>query len=175
MSPPGGPKSEYRSAQHEGTPARVRPATRSDEATVLAFDFGTRRIGVAVGNTLLRVARPLTTIAADANAARFSGIAALIGQWQPDLLVVGRPMHADGAEHEMTARAERFARQLAGRFGLRVARVDERYTSVGADSVLAAAGVRESDRKAARDEVAAQLILQSWFDAPPADDAHVTA
>ena len=170
MSPPGRPKGEYRSAQHEGTPASVGPRAWSDEATVLAFDFGTRRIGVAMGNTLLRVARPLTTIADEANAARFAAAAALIGEWQPGLLVVGRPVHADGAEHEMTARAERFARQLEGRFGLRVVRVDERFTSVGADSVLAAAGVRASDRKAARDEVAAQLILQSWFDAPPAEN-----
>ena len=137
---------------------------------MLAFDFGTRRIGVAMGNTLLRIARPLTTIADEANATRFAAVAALIAEWQPALLVVGRPVHADGSEHAMTARAERFARQLEGRFGMRVARVDERYTSVGADSALAASGVRAGDRKAARDEVAAQLILQSWFDAPLADD-----
>ncbi len=166
----GRPEREYRSAQHEGSPACVRPAAASGEATVLAFDFGTRRIGVAVGNALLRVARPLTTIADEANAARFAAVAALIGEWQPGLLVVGRPLHADGAEHAMTARAERFARQLEGRFGLRVARVDERFTSVGAEDALAAAGVRAGARKAARDEVAAQLILQSWFDAPTADD-----
>ena len=138
---------------------------------MLAFDFGTRRIGVAVGNTLLRVARPLTTIVAEANAARFAAVAALIGEWQPELLVVGHPVHADGAEHALTARAERFARQLEGRFSLQVERVDERYTSVGAEDALAAAGVRAGARKAARDEVAAQLILQSWFDAPPADEA----
>ena len=100
---------------------------------MLAFDFGTRRIGVAVGNTLIRVAHPLTTIAGEANAARFAAIAALIDEWRPDLLVVGRPVHADGSEHEMTARAERFARQLRSRFGLDVAHVDERFTSVGAD------------------------------------------
>ncbi len=131
---------------------------------MLAFDFGTRRIGVAVGNSLLRVARPLTTIAAEANAARFAAVAALIGEWQPDLLVVGHPVHADGAEHALTARAERFARQLEGRFGLPVAHVDERFTSVAAEDALAAAGFRAGARKAARDEVAAQLILQSWFD-----------
>ena len=142
----------------------------SDGATVLAFDFGTRRIGVAVGNTLLRVARPLTTIAVEANAARFAAVATLISEWQPDLLVVGHPVHADGAEHALTARAERFARQLEGRFSLQVERVDERYTSVGAEDALAAAGVRARARKAARDEVAAQLILQSWFDQPAADD-----
>jgi len=119
-----------------------------------------------VGNTVLRVARRLTTIAAEANAARFQALAALIDEWQPELLVVGRPVHADGAPHEMTARAERFARQLEGRFGIEVARVDERYTTEEAESTLAAAGVRAGDRKAVRDEVAAQLILQAWFDDP---------
>jgi putative Holliday junction resolvase len=171
MSATGRPEGEYRSAQHEGTPACVEPAASSGEATVLAFDFGTRRIGVAIGNTLLRVARPLTTIADGVNAARFAAVAALIGEWQPALLVVGRPVHADGVEHEMTARADRFARQLEGRFGLRVARVDERFTTIGADSALAAAGIRASGRKAARDEVAAQLILQSWFDDPMRNDS----
>ena len=131
---------------------------------MLGFDFGTRRIGVAVGNTLIRVAHPLTTIAEEANAARFAAIASLIDEWRPDLLVVGRPVHADGSEHAMTARAERFARQLRSRFGLDVAHVDERFTSVGADSALADAGVHGRNRKALRDAAAAQLILQSWFD-----------
>ena len=107
---------------------------------MLAFDFGTRRIGVALGNTLLRVARPLTTIAVEANAARFAAVAALIGEWQPELLVVGHPVHADGAEHALTARAERFARQLEGRFGVQVALVDERFTSVAAEDTLAERG-----------------------------------
>ena len=137
---------------------------------MLAFDFGTRRIGVAVGNTLLRVARPLTTITGASNAARFAAVGALIDQWQPGLLVVGRPVHADGVEHEMTARAERFARQLEGRFAARVVRVDERFTSVGAEGALVAAGVRARERKAARDAVAAQLILQAWFDDPVRSD-----
>jgi putative Holliday junction resolvase len=119
-----------------------------------------------VGNTLLRVARPLTTIAASANAPRFEAVAALIREWQPDLLVVGRPVHADGLPHEMTARAERFARQLEGRFGLDVMRVDERYTTEAAESALVEAGVRPTHRKTARDEVAARLILQAWFDDP---------
>ena len=149
-----------------------RPDAASHEATVLAFDFGTRRIGVAVGNTLLRVARPLTTIAAGATAARFAAVAALIDEWQPNVLVVGVPVHADGVPHEMTARAERFARQLEGRFALQVARVDERYTTEDAEATLAAAGIRAAGRKAARDEVAAQLILQSWFDEPARNDPH---
>lgn len=142
----------------------MNPAAPAVTETVLAFDFGTRRIGVAVGNTLLRVARPLRTIATEGNAARFAAIAALIAEWQPGLLVVGRPVHADGVPHEMTARAERFARQLEGRFGLPVARMDERFTTVDADAALVAAGVRGARRKAARDAAAAQRILQSWFD-----------
>ncbi|MEO8303589.1 MAG: Holliday junction resolvase RuvX [Betaproteobacteria bacterium] len=150
----------------------MAPTTRAGESTVLAFDFGTRRIGVALGNALTRVARPLTTVAGEANAARFAAIASLIDEWQPDLLVVGRPVHADGSEHEMTARAERFARQLEGRFALPVARVDERFTTVGADAALAEAGVRGPDRKAARDAVAAQFILQSWFDDDQRKDLH---
>ena len=140
------------------------PTARTGEATVLAFDFGTRRIGVALGNSVTRVARPLTTIDREASAARFEAIASLIDQWQPDVLIVGRPLHADGSEHEMTARAERFARQLSGRFGLEVTCVDERFTTLAADSELAGAGVHGRERKAARDAVAAQLILQSWFD-----------
>jgi putative Holliday junction resolvase len=150
----------------------VKPAARADTGTVLAFDYGTRRVGVAVGNTLVRVAHPLTTIDSEANAARFAAIASLIGEWQPAMLVVGRPVHADGRAHDMTARAERFARQLEGRYGLPVARVDERYTSVDAEAALAAAGVRATERKAVRDQAAAQRILQSWFDDERHDDAH---
>ena len=139
-------------------------ATAADTHTVLAFDFGTRRIGVAVGNSITGVARPLTTIASDANAVRFAAIETLIDEWRPGMLVVGQPVHDDGTPHEMTARALRFARQLEGRFGLKVVCVDERYTTEGADAVLTAAGVPTRERKAVRDGVAAQLILQSWFD-----------
>lgn len=139
--------------------------------TVLAFDFGTRRIGVALGNTLTRVAHPLHTIDAEANAARFAAIAALIAEWQPCLLVVGRPTHSDGAEHGMTARAERFARQLEGRFALPVRRCDERYTTLAAEAALADGGVRAAARREVRDAVAAQLILQSFFDTPIATES----
>jgi len=148
----------------------VAPSARTGEATVLAFDFGTRRIGVALGNALTRIARPLTMIDREASAARFEAIASLIDEWRPDILIVGRPLHADGSEHEMTARAERFARQLSGRFGLQVTCVDERYTTLAADAELAGAGVRGRRRKAARDAVAAQLILQSWFDETGRED-----
>jgi putative Holliday junction resolvase len=132
--------------------------------TILAFDFGTRKIGVAVGNTLVRVAHPLTTIRGEARSSRFEAIGALVAQWQPQALVVGRPVHADGTAHEVTAQADRFARSLEGRFGLPVMRVDERYTTEVADLELRAAGLPSEARIESRDAVAAQLILQSWLD-----------
>ncbi|MCC9646940.1 Holliday junction resolvase RuvX [Rubrivivax sp. JA1029] len=110
----------------------------------LAFDFGVRRVGVAVGNTLLAQARPLKTVAAEGDA-RFEAIARLIDEWQPDALVVGVPFHPDGAEHDNTRRARRFARQLHGRFRLPVHEVDERYTTVDALAV----GARDADAAAA--------------------------
>ncbi|MEK9720397.1 MAG: Holliday junction resolvase RuvX [Quisquiliibacterium sp.] len=100
---------------------------------LLAFDFGTRRTGVALGNTLTGSARALEVIVEDRTDRRFARIAALIQDWEPQRLVVGRPCHPDGSAHEMTARCERFARQLQGRFGLPVSLVDERYSSVAAD------------------------------------------
>ena len=142
----------------------MTPDRQASPETVLAFDFGTRRTGVAVGNTLTRAARPLTTIAAGDDAARFTAVAALVAQWQPQRFVVGIPLHADGAEHATTARARRFAQQLGERFGLPVEAADERHTTHAARAALADAGVRGRDARAARDEVAAQLILQGWLD-----------
>jgi len=132
-------------------------------ATVLAFDFGTQKIGVAVGNTLIRRAQPLVTIAADSNAAALAEIAALIEEWQPQALVVGLPTHADGAPHAMTAKARRFARALADRFGLPVTEIDERWTTEIAQSQLNRERRGRAGR-AHRDEIAAQLILQAYFD-----------
>ena len=97
----------------------------------LAFDFGTKRVGVASGNTLTRTATPLRTVAAEGDS-RFTALGALIAEWQPDALVVGVPFHPDGAAHDNTARARRFARQLHGRFKLPVHEVDERYTTTEA-------------------------------------------
>jgi len=141
-------------------------AATSPDATVLAFDFGTRRIGVAMGNTLTRMAHPLVTIDDERNDERFAAIAALVAEWQPGTLVVGLPTHADGTEHDMTQRAQRFARQLEGRFRLPVALVDERWTTEAAQSMQDDAGTTGRKGRAARDSVAAQLILQSWFDEP---------
>lgn len=101
--------------------------------TYLAFDFGLKRVGVASGNTLTGTAHPLRTVAATGNA-RFAAIARLVDEWQPDALVVGVPFHPDGAEHENTLRARRFARQLHGRLRLDVHEVDERYTTTEAHS-----------------------------------------
>jgi putative Holliday junction resolvase len=97
----------------------------------LAFDFGTKRVGVATGNALTRQAQPLRTVTA-AGDARFDAIGALIQEWQPSALVVGVPFHPDGAAHDNTERARRFARQLHGRFRLPVHEVDERYTTTEA-------------------------------------------
>ncbi len=112
--------------------------------TFLAFDFGLKRTGVATGNSLLRQATPLTTVAAEGDA-RFAPIAKLIAEWQPDALVVGIPVHPDGAPHDNTRRAQRFARQLHGRFGLAVHEVDERYSTTEA----AAGGARDLDAASA--------------------------
>ncbi len=112
--------------------------------TFLALDFGLKRTGFAVGNRLLRTAQPQGTIAAEGDA-RFVKIAVQLKEWQPDALVVGVPFHPDGAAHENTARARRFARQLQGRFKLPVFEVDERYTTTEARSD----GARDADAAAA--------------------------
>jgi putative Holliday junction resolvase len=145
-----------------------RPSARPPAAqggTVLAFDFGLKRIGVAVGETLLKRASALTTIEAEANEARFAAIARLIEEWRPTQLVVGLPLSLDGAEHELTARCRRFANQLHGRFGLPVVLSDERLTSAAAESELREAGLDWRARKARIDALAAQHILQDYFDA----------
>ena len=127
-------------------------SSRTTTCSFLAFDFGTHRVGVATGNTLTRTATPLRTLDAGGEA-RFDAIATLIREWQPTALVVGVPWHPDGAAHDNTRRARRFARQLAGRFGLPVHEVDERYSTVEARS----AG--ESDLDAA----SAAIILQQFL------------
>jgi putative Holliday junction resolvase len=131
---------------------------------VLAFDFGTRRIGVAVGDTGTGLAHPLATITTEREEERLRSIGALVAEWRPTLLVVGLPTHADGVPHAMTERARRFARLLERHFGLAVELSDERYTTQGAKDALREAGARGRERKNARDSVAAQLILQDYLD-----------
>ena len=119
----------------------------------LAFDYGLKRTGVASGNRLLGHGTPLTTVTAEGDA-RFVRIAALIREWQPDALVVGIPFHPDGAAHDNTRRAQRFSRQLQGRFGLPVFEVDERYST----TEVLAAGARDADA------AAAALLLTQYLD-----------
>lgn len=121
---------------------------------VFGFDFGVKRIGIAMGNTLTGQAQPLSVIKAIDNATRFKVIGELIEQWKPALLVVGEPRHPDGAEHEMTQRSRRFANQLHGRFNLPVELVDERYSSA----------VIPARRGEIIDAKAAAIILQQYFD-----------
>ena len=132
--------------------------------SVLAFDFGLKRIGVAVGDWENHLAHPLETLSGEGKDARFVRIAALIQEWRPTQLVCGLPFSMDGTEHDLTRRARRFANQLNGRFGLMVTLVDERLTSFDADLRLREAGVKGSARKGLDDAVAAQQILQDYFD-----------
>ena len=132
--------------------------------TVLAFDFGLMRIGVAVGDVTIGVAHPLQTIHGESNEQKFGAIAVLIQEWQPGALVVGIPLHLDGTEHDMTLRCRKFSRQLEGRFDLPVVLVDERLTSEAASQDLRAMGIGGRKQKAMLDQVAAQLILQTYLD-----------
>jgi putative Holliday junction resolvase len=120
--------------------------------TFLAFDFGSKRVGVATGSRFTGSAEPLKSIHVEGEA-RFDAIARLVKEWEPEGLVIGVPFHPDGAEHEVTQRARRFGRQLKGRFRLPIFEVDERYTSVEAESQ----GARDVD------SAAAALILEQFF------------
>lgn len=138
------------------------------QGTLLAFDFGTKRIGIAIGNTLLRRANPLTTITEEKTEARFAAIAALLAEWQPGALIVGLPSNDDGTPHELTALCRRFANRLKGRFKLPTILLDERYTSLAASAQLDAEGIHGRNQKALLDQYAAQQILQAYFDEPAA-------
>jgi putative holliday junction resolvase len=141
------------------------------DGTVLAFDFGEKRIGVATGETLLGNAHPLTVIHAESNDERFAAIGKLVDEWRPVQLVVGLPTHADGTPHEMTRLATRFGERLQRRFKLPVGFADERMTSLDAETRLRETGRNSKRAKPLVDAVAAQLILQTWFESPH----HVTS
>jgi len=132
--------------------------------TLLAFDFGERYVGVAVGDTEVGMAHPLVTIDARGAAERFRAVAALIAEWRPTRLVVGLPLSLEGEAHELTRKAQRFARQLGGRFGLPVTLQDERLSSVEAESRLRAIGLGGRRHKDLTHPVAAQVILQAYLD-----------
>lgn len=149
----------------KSTPHSLHLTSHAKTATVLAFDFGEKRVGAAVGDATVGIAHPLATIAAADKHRRFAAIGALIAEWQPARLVVGLPAHLDGTEHELSRLARKFAYELGVRFGLPVELADERLTSAAAESDLIEAGVATRKRKGLVDRVAAQRILQAYLDA----------
>ena len=138
----------------EGTDLKASMSGSNISGTILAFDFGLKRIGVAVGNTITQQAQALSIISAASNDAKFLVVEKLIREWDPVLCVVGYPLHPDGNEHEMSVRCKRFANQLHGRYGVAVTLVDERYTSA----------MFNAKRGEHIDDQAAALILQQYFD-----------
>lgn len=136
--------------------------------TILAFDYGTRRIGVAVGQTLTGTARALTTLQnLNHNKPDWSAIEKLMQEWQPQLCVVGMPWNMDGEEQTMTARATRFANQLHGRFGVAIDTMDERLSSYEAEQILAEKHSHRGYNAGDVDSTAAELILTSWLQSHP--------
>ncbi len=131
---------------------------------MLAFDYGERRIGVAVGEIQLGIAHPLETIDAAASEPRFARIAALIEEWRPVLLVVGLPLALDGTEHRLSELARKFSQRLHGRFGLEVRLVDERLSSVEAQRAAHDGGLDGREAKKHLDSLAAKLILETFFE-----------
>lgn len=133
--------------------------------SVIGFDFGMARIGVAVGELETGLASPLAVISEESNQARFAAIASLLDEWRPVALVIGIPRHIDGTEHAMTVRCRRFANQLRGRFALPVMEIDERLSSAAAEGELASAGIGDwRARKRVIDAAAARIILQDYLD-----------
>jgi len=134
-----------------------------DRKTVLAFDFGLRRIGVAVGQNLTKTAKPLALLKAQDGAPKWPEVKQLISDWQPQLLVVGLPVHMDGSEQELTRLARRFGNRLNGRFHLPVEWVDERLTSYEAELMLEESSAAHANDKIGVDSLSATLILAQYF------------
>jgi len=158
-------------AAKDGMQAADRPARAQDAGTVLAFDFGLKRIGVAVGDAALRIAHPLAAIEFDDNARRHATIDALVAEWRPVLFVIGAPVRDDGSEHPLAPALRRFARRLDTRHALPVEWVDETLTSWEAERTLAHSRARRQRTRSDVDRMAACIILTSWF----ARQAAVTA
>ena len=135
--------------------------------TALAFDYGRKRIGIATGQELTATTRALATVNVINNKPNWEKIEQLIAEWQPDILIIGLPLNMDGTEQEMSQAARRFSNQLHGRFGLPVELVDQRLTSIEAEEIISeqrrSGRIKRSQAKASVDQIAAELILQSWF------------
>jgi putative holliday junction resolvase len=155
-------------AEMSGNDAPVRPGAPTAgpppaHGAVLAFDFGLRRIGVAVGDLSLRIAHPLETIDSREEAVRFSRISALVAEWRPVRVVVGLPETRDGSEHALAPAVKAFCAEIERRFKVSTECVDERYTSTNAEGMLRDAGVRGRAQKQMLDQVAATTILDDYF------------
>jgi putative Holliday junction resolvase len=131
--------------------------------TVMAFDFGLRQIGVAMGNSLLGTTQPLPILRAKDGLPEWRALEDLVDKWGPDLLVVGDPMNMDGSDSELSAQASKFARRLHGRLGLEVAMVDERLSSFEAKYNSREQGHRGDFKRKPVDSLAAELILRTWL------------
>jgi putative Holliday junction resolvase len=131
--------------------------------TIIAFDFGLRQIGVAVGNSLLQTTQPLPVIRAREGIPDWQVLESLVAEWRPDLLLVGDPLNMDGSASELGARAAKFARRLHGRLGLPVTMADERLTSFEAKQTSREQGHRGDYKRHPIDSQAAELVLQSWL------------
>jgi putative Holliday junction resolvase len=145
--------------------AAVAPSKVSGH-TILAFDFGTRWIGVAVGDTETRLASPLGMFEAESTDRRMAEVESLLREWRPERLLVGLPLSMDGSEHGVTRRARRFARQLEARFRLPVMFADERLSSASARETLRERGRGGREHKKQVHALAAKVILQSYLDEP---------
>ena len=132
----------------------------------MAFDFGLRQIGVAVGNCELRSTQPLAIIRAREGVPDWSRLEQVVKEWQPDLLVVGDPLNMDGSDSELCRRARKFANRLHGRLGLPVEMVDERLTSFEAKQLSREQGHKGDYKRRPVDSQAAELVLRSWLDRP---------
>ena len=141
----------------------MRSAASTAE-TILGFDFGEKRIGVAVGNTVTSQAQALTTLHVESNAARLGAVEKLVNEWQPASFVIGQPEHADGKPHEVAHLAKKFGNRLTEKFRLPVTYINETLSSTEASRMLAARGIKGIAQKTEIDAVAAQVILQSYLD-----------
>jgi putative Holliday junction resolvase len=147
------------------TPQGRSPGPETVSGTILGFDFGEKRVGIAVGETITRIASPLGAIEEAATGARFEAIEKYVKEWAPVALVVGRPRHSDGSEHAVAKLAEKFARRLAARYRLPVVFVDETLSSATAEAQLRDTRTRAT-KKTDIDALAATIILQSYLDSP---------
>lgn len=133
-------------------------------ATIIAFDFGTSSIGVAIGQDITKTARPLCAFKARDGQPNWQDIEKMLKEWQPDYLVIGLPLNMDGTEQELTQRAKKFANRLHGRFGYQIQLHDERLSTVEAKANLFEIGGYRALKKGKVDASSAVVILESWFD-----------